>query len=96
MAIATLVLLSCALPRQGVSQASDGTPPPHRRHHAIGYDPATKRVLVLGGQHLVSTSDAPMLDDLWSWDGDHWTRVATTGTANIARGWKSQRAVRRR
>ncbi|MEP7346602.1 MAG: kelch repeat-containing protein, partial [Gemmatimonadaceae bacterium] len=67
-----------------VAQARDTTAPPHRRHHAIAYDPASKRVLVYGGQHLVSNSNAPMLDDLWSWDGQRWTRVAATGTVNIA------------
>ncbi|MEP7344153.1 MAG: hypothetical protein ABI877_02745, partial [Gemmatimonadaceae bacterium] len=35
MAVVTIGLLSCALPRQGVAQARDTTAPPHRRHHAI-------------------------------------------------------------
>ena len=66
------------------AQSADPTAPAHRRHHAIAYDPATKRVWVYGGQHLVSNSEAPMLDDLWSWDGRRWTQEsAGTGLAMI-------------
>lgn len=65
-------------------QGTDATTPPHRRHHALTYDPATKRVLLYGGQHLVSDSDTPVLDDLWAWDGRAWTRLAaSTGTGMI-------------
>src|SRR5262245_54871287 len=69
-----------ALPAQSIEQS-----PPHRRHHAITYDPATKRVLVYGGQHLVSNSEAPMLADLWAWDGKHWEQLSeNTGVATLA------------
>lgn len=63
---------------------SSNTSPPHRRHHAVSYDPASQRVLVYGGQQLVSPSDARLLDDLWGWDGRQWTKVAEhTGIAMI-------------
>jgi hypothetical protein len=59
--------------------------PPHRRHHALVYDPASRRVLLAGGQHLVSNSETPILADLWSWDGARWTQVAAnTGIRMIA------------
>ncbi len=64
--------LASTLPAQSASEPA----PPHRRHHAITYDPATKRVLLSGGQHLVSSTETPILSDLWSWDGERWTRVA--------------------
>jgi hypothetical protein len=41
--------------------------------------------LLYGGQHLASNSDAPMLDDLWSWDGRQWTKIAGhTGIGMLA------------
>lgn len=60
------------------AQATDSTSPPHRRHHALVYDPASRHVLLAGGQHLVSNSETPVLDDLWSWDGLRWTQVAAS------------------
>lgn len=67
------------------AQGTDTTAPPHRRHHAIAYDPAAKRVVIYGGQHLVSNAEAPMLDDLWSWDGRRWAQLAaSTGIPMIA------------
>jgi hypothetical protein len=52
--------------------------PPHRRHHALAYDPATKRVVLAGGQHVVSDSETPVLTDLWNWDGTRWTEVSSS------------------
>lgn len=66
------------------AQAADSVSPPHRRHHALVYDPVSRRVLVIGGQMLISNSQTPVLDDVWSWDGRRWTRVAgNTGTRMI-------------
>ena len=61
---------------------SAGTPP-HRRHHALTYDASSKRVLVHGGQHLVSNSEAPVLSDLWSWDGARWTQLSSSTGAGM-------------
>ena len=70
--------------RSSCAQPNDTTPA-HRRHQAIAYDPTTRRILLYGGQHLASETNAPMLDDLWSWDGARWTVIAThTGTAALA------------
>ena len=52
--------------------------PPHRRHHALTYDSRTKRVILFGGQQLISDSNTPVLDDLWSWDGQRWVQVRTS------------------
>ena len=63
---------------------ADSTTPPHRRHHALAYDPAIGRVVLYGGQHLASDSDAPLLDDPWHWDGTQWTQAAaSTGIGMI-------------
>ena len=41
-------------------------------------------MLLHGGQHLVSNTETPILDDLWSWDGQRWTRLAaSTGIGMI-------------
>jgi hypothetical protein len=48
--------------------------PSARRHSAIAYDAARQRVLLFGG---VDNSNAE-LDDLWSWNGSTWTRLAAT------------------
>lgn len=68
-----LVLVGC-LP----AQAPTSPAPPHRRHHALTYDPVGQRVVLAGGQHLISNSETPMLDDIWSWDGLRWTVVAAS------------------
>ena len=58
--------------------------PAHRRHHALTYDATTKRVLLFGGQHLISETETPVLDDLWSWDGQRWVQLsANTGIGMI-------------
>ena len=50
--------------------------PPHRRHHALTYDGVSRRVILFGGQELISESNTPVLDDLWSWDGQHWVQLS--------------------
>lgn len=60
------------------AQGADAVSPPHRRHHAVAYDPVHRRSLLFGGQHVDSGSNAPMLDDVWSWDGTRWTSVAAS------------------
>ena len=61
----------------------DSVSPPHRRHHALTYDPTGKRVLLFGGQHMVSNNDAPMLSDLWSWNGRQWTQLAANSGVSL-------------
>jgi hypothetical protein len=82
MALATSMLLTSMNGATG--QSIDTSMPPHRRHQALTYDAASKRVVLYGGQHLVSNSDTPVLDDLWAWDGRAWTRLAaSTGIGMI-------------
>ena len=70
---------ACRTQAQGVDSVS----PPHRRHHALTYDPTGKRVLLFGGQHLVTNNDAPMLSDLWSWNGRQWTQLAANSGVSL-------------
>lgn len=86
MSPAALFALSLLLlPARALSsQTTAGLTPPHRRHEALTYDPASKRVYLYGGQHVVSNSETPVLADMWSWDGLRWTELAaSTGTGMI-------------
>jgi hypothetical protein len=44
-------------------------------HHALTYDAARRRVVLIGGDFLDGTSAG----DTWEWDGEYWTQVADTG-----------------
>jgi hypothetical protein len=50
-----------------------GAPPGERSHHAMVYDAATERVLLVGGR-VGSTR----FGDAWSWDGAAWTPLSLT------------------
>lgn len=75
VAAAAFALISAALSAQA---PVSGPTPSHRRHHALTYDAVGKRVLMAGGQHLVSNTETPVLSDLWSWDGARWTEVSSS------------------
>ena len=53
---------------------------PHARfNHGMCYDSGRGRVVVFGGRYSLSTFS--YFGDTWEWDGNVWTRVATTGPA---------------
>ncbi len=80
----TVGLLALLLGNTLPAQSTDPAAPPHRRHHALAYDPVSRQVVLAGGQQLISNSETPILDDLWSWDGQRWTRnAASTGIPMI-------------
>jgi hypothetical protein len=65
-----------------VSLAPTGTPPVGRRAHNVGYDPATDRMIVFGGDEDCTTSD----NQLWKLDHASglggtpaWTSLSATG-----------------
>lgn len=58
-------------------------PPAARTRSAGAYDPATQRVYVFGG---VSGATANVeLNDLWTWDGSAWERLAATTPPSVRR-----------
>jgi hypothetical protein len=62
-----------------VTYSQNGAPeaPLFRQHHAVTYDPGTRRVLMYGGLSRDSVNTSPAsLDDLWSWDGVRWSLIA--------------------
>lgn len=70
----------CASP----AQAPPTVQPAPRHHHAITYDPATRRVFVIGGARYDGTTQVVLdelrsrskLGDTCEWDGLPWRQVA--------------------
>jgi len=56
--------------------ARTGFGPAPRSGHAMAYDSARKRAVLMGGG-----SGAGLFDDTWEWDGRYWTQVADIGPA---------------
>jgi len=56
-------------------------PPAGRWLHGTVYDEARRQLLVFGGStgFAGTGTGAQFHDDLWAWDGDRWTRLATGG-----------------
>jgi Galactose oxidase, central domain len=55
--------------------------PPARSWPAIAYDPDHQRIVMFGGQvdpDAASPRRHP-IDDTWTWDGNNWTKMETTG-----------------
>jgi hypothetical protein len=57
--------------------------PPARDHHAMAYDPHRRTVVLYGGSRQLPdrtyVRGAPMLRDLWQWDGARWTMLDEAG-----------------
>jgi hypothetical protein len=51
--------------------------PPVRAASSMAYDPASKQLIVFGGD----PSGGPFLNDTWDWNGSTWTQVADSGDA---------------
>ena len=79
-----VVLGACGKTPTGPGGNGSLSSPSARRHTSIAYDAPRQRVLLYGGVNNNSNVD---LDDLWSWDGTSWTRIAaTTGGREIGTG----------
>jgi len=59
--------------------ASDG--PPSRSHHRMTFDPMRGVVVLYGGagKEMPGVAGLNVLDDMWTWDGQKWTRVNAVG-----------------
>ncbi|MDQ4123199.1 MAG: hypothetical protein M3209_17315 [Acidobacteriota bacterium] len=67
-------------------QAASSVAPPKRDHHALAYDPDTKKAILFGG-FSGGFRDGVYLGDTWSWDGKTWERISA-GKSPLARGGK--------
>jgi hypothetical protein len=57
--------------------------PPARDHHAMTYDSHRRTVLLFGGSRQLRDRtyprNAPMLRDMWEWNGVQWTQLSDDG-----------------
>jgi N-acetylneuraminic acid mutarotase len=74
--MAVLLLVEPAGAQAGVTDRSS---PPGRAHHALFYDEARQRVLVTGGSAVDNRRNVEEFNDLWSFDGNTWTSLASPG-----------------
>ena len=56
----------------------EGGPSP-RDHHAMVFDSVRGKVVLFGGGDADPSGRADFFGDTWEWDGQTWTRVASTG-----------------
>lgn len=63
-----------------VSRTTQPDVPPRRAHHSMAYDEARQRVILTGGSTPIDDGRSfGFLNDLWSFDGTRWAKVAETG-----------------
>jgi hypothetical protein len=53
--------------------------PPRRAHHSLAFDAKRGEVILYGGSTAAGDDSSTFFDDLWSWNGRRWNRLATTG-----------------
>jgi hypothetical protein len=53
--------------------------PPARAHHALAFDATRGEVVLYGGSTAAPDETSTIFDDLWSWNGQRWHRLASTG-----------------
>jgi hypothetical protein len=58
---------------------SDSAIPAKRAHHAMAFDPLRGEVTLYGGSTAAANDASTFFDDLWSWNGKRWSRIAVTG-----------------
>ncbi|MCA8942652.1 MAG: hypothetical protein KDB80_08865 [Planctomycetes bacterium] len=57
-----------------------GTGAPARAYHSMTYDSAREQILVFGGRSTGSSGGET--NDLWAWDGNSWTLLASNGPSD--------------
>jgi hypothetical protein len=73
--------------------AAQSTTPPRRAHHSLVYDDANKRVLLWGGSSPSENGNCcTFFNDLWAFDGTHWTSLGSTGSeaSGVQLAWDSR------
>ena len=77
-----VVAAMLAMPTTGASQGGrdSASAPPRRAHHALVYDAANRRVLLIGGSTPIGEGETfKFFDDLWALDGTGWKELGATG-----------------
>lgn len=91
--VAALAIVPCLAlaPRQAVREGA----PPARAHHALAYDPVTRRVLLTGGSTPRDSGRSfEFFNDLWAFDGRRWAALPASGDrlSGIRLAFDSRRA----
>ncbi len=75
------LLLALSVTGAGLlSRTPESEAPPRRAHHSMAYDAARQRVILTGGSTPIDGGrNFVFFNDLWSFDGARWTKVAETG-----------------
>jgi len=76
---AALLVSACAPTTPGSPSTSASTAPSARSAAQMVYDSARGTVLMFGGGPFEATATAPLSNELWSWDGSSWRRLAADG-----------------
>src|SRR5467141_4109365 len=76
VAMSFLLAASAGAVCPGGWQQLSGSGPGDRIGFGLAYDSVRDRVVLFGG-----TTGNDELGDTWEWDGNSWTKVATTGPA---------------
>lgn len=70
----------------GTVELADTARPPRRAHHSMIYDAPNRRVLLTGGSTPIDSGRRFVLfDDLWSFDGQGWRRLGSSGAESSGR-----------
>lgn len=75
-----IAMLLCPLLLPAQEGVKPLTTPPARAHHALAYDASLGEVVLYGGSTPLGGNKYDFFDDLWSWNGRRWLRIAETGT----------------
>jgi hypothetical protein len=75
---AALALVPCLAAAPRLASRADA--PPARAHHALAYDPVTRRVLLTGGSTPRDSGRSfEFFNDLWAFDGRRWVELPASG-----------------
>jgi hypothetical protein len=66
---------------EGDSRDREPSLPPKRAHHALAFDATRGEVVLYGGSTAAADESSIFFDDLWSWNGERWLRLASAPIA---------------
>ena len=72
------LVLGCAACVLGQESTADAPRPAKRAHHALAFDATRGEVVLYGGSTAAENDASTFFDDLWTWDGRRWQRLAST------------------
>jgi hypothetical protein len=75
-----IVLLATSMVLVAAPAIAQSATPPRRAHHSLVYDEVGRRALLWGGSTPIDGGRSSIFfNDLWSFDGQHWTALEPSG-----------------